>query len=86
MNREPDNWRALADALQYAMTETGVEPTQDYVQATALDALAWLEQREYRLLSRPGGVQVNVHPPDPGAERAAGYTTGYMEASQRRGR
>lgn len=40
-------WRALADALTYAMTETGVTPDSGYVQHVAQDSVDWLNRRGY---------------------------------------
>lgn len=44
---EEAQWRPLADALMYAMTETGVEPDPQFVQETAQSAVLWLNHRDY---------------------------------------
>ena len=45
-----EQWRPLADALQASMTETGVEPSYDYVQSTAKAAADWLDARGYAVV------------------------------------
>lgn len=49
MTEEERQGRALADALTYAMTETGVTPDSAYIREVAQDSVGWLNRHGFAI-------------------------------------